>query len=134
MLSVFLETTPPADPNQLMPGLEAEQVSPGVIGFFATFFVVVALAALILDFTRRQRRLRYRLAYAAEQEAQETGTAQEPDTNVSSSSETSSAASTGTGTGSGDDVVVRDSGLSKPSGSTSKAPFTEATEPDQTRS
>lgn len=130
MLSVFLETTPPADPNQLMPGLEAEQVSPGVIGFFATFFVVVALAALILDFTRRQRRLRYRLAYAAEQEAQEAGTAQESDTNVSSSSETSSAASTG----SGDDVVVRDSGLSKPSGSTSKAPFTEATEPDQTRS
>lgn len=132
MLSVFLETTPPADPNQLMPGLEAEQVSPGVIGFFATFFVVVALAALILDFTRRQRRLRYRLAYAAEQEAQEAGTAQESDTNVSSSSETSSAASTGTG--SGDDVVVRDSGLSKPSGSTSKVPFTEATEPDQTRS
>lgn len=130
MLSVFLETTPPADPNQLMPGLEAEQVSPGVIGFFATFFVVVALAALILDFTRRQRRLRYRLAYAAEQEAQEAGTAQESDTNASSSSETSSAASTG----SGDDVVVRDSGLSKPSGSTSKAPFTEATEPDQTRS
>ncbi|MDO5617523.1 hypothetical protein [Kocuria sp.] len=68
---MFLETTAPADPNQLMPGLEPEQVSPGVIGFFATFFVVVALAALILDFMRRQRRLRYRMAYAAEREAQE---------------------------------------------------------------
>lgn len=71
MLTVFLETTAPADPNQLMPGLEAEQVSPGVIGFFATFFVVVALAALIVDFMRRQRRLRYRMAYAREREAQQ---------------------------------------------------------------
>lgn len=71
MMTLFLETTAPADPNQLMPGLEAEQVSPGVIGFFATFFVVVALAGLIVDFVRRQRRLRYRMAYAAEREMAE---------------------------------------------------------------
>lgn len=96
MLSVFLETTPPADPNQLMPGLEPEQVSPGVIGFFATFFVVVALAALILDFMRRQRRLRYRLAYAAEQEAREnqgspaTEGAQRPAPTATPASSTSS--------------------------------------------
>lgn len=128
MLSVFLETTPPADPNQLMPGLEAEQVSPGVIGFFATFFVVVALAALILDFTRRQRRLRYRLAYAAEQEAQETaGTAQE------SGRDASSVSSSGTGTGTDGDVVVGDSGVVGSSSSTGEAPLTEGTDQGPTR-
>ncbi|KAA9394620.1 hypothetical protein FCK90_05450 [Kocuria coralli] len=77
MLTLFLEATPSADPNELMPGLEAEQVSPGVIGFLATFFVVVALALLIVDFVRRQRRLRYRMDYAREREAQEAREAQE---------------------------------------------------------
>lgn len=75
-MTLFWATTPPADPNQLMPGLEAEQVSPGVIGFFATFFLVVALVLLLVDFTRRQRRLRYRMAYAAEQEQLEAQHAQ----------------------------------------------------------
>lgn len=71
-LSLFLASTPPPDPNQLRPGLSAEQVSPGVIGFFATFFVVIALIVLIVDFTRRQRRLRYRIAYAQQQEAEQS--------------------------------------------------------------
>lgn len=69
MLTLYLQTAAPSDPNDLMPGLEPEQVSPGVIGFFATFFVVLALTVLILDFMRRQRRLRYRMAYAREREA-----------------------------------------------------------------
>lgn len=35
-------------------------VTPGVIGFVATFFIAAATILLILDMTRRVRRVRYR--------------------------------------------------------------------------
>ncbi|MBD2762771.1 hypothetical protein IEE92_09440 [Kocuria sp. cx-116] len=58
--------------GDLKPGLEPSQVSPGLAGFLATFFLVVVVILLILDFNRRNRRLRYRAQYA-EQRAAEDG-------------------------------------------------------------
>ena len=46
-------TTPPSTPNPL-------DVTPGWIGFLAIFFIAVATVLLILDMTRRIRRVRYR--------------------------------------------------------------------------
>jgi hypothetical protein len=42
---------PPADPRD---------VTPGVIGFLATLFIAVATILLLIDMTRRIRRVRYR--------------------------------------------------------------------------
>lgn len=58
--------------GDLKPGLEPSQVSPGLAGFLATFFLVAVVILLILDFNRRNRRLRYRAQYA-EQRAAEDG-------------------------------------------------------------
>lgn len=53
--SVLTETTPvpPVTPDE-------ELVSPGIIGFIATFFVAVATVLLIIDMVRRVRRVNYR--------------------------------------------------------------------------
>ena len=40
--------------------LDPNAVTPGVIGFFAIFFIAVATVLLVLDITRRVRRTRYR--------------------------------------------------------------------------
>lgn len=71
MLSLYLQTSDATDPDQLRPGLEAEQVSPGLLGFLVTFLMVAAVILLILDLVRRQRRLRYRADYARRREAEE---------------------------------------------------------------
>ncbi|MFZ5869864.1 MAG: hypothetical protein ACOYXW_04965, partial [Actinomycetota bacterium] len=41
-------------------GLDPNSVSPGLIGFLATFGVVVATILLFVNMSRRLRRLRYR--------------------------------------------------------------------------
>lgn len=48
--------------SELIPPIEVDPVSvtPGVVGFVATFLVAIAALALILDMVRRVRRVRYR--------------------------------------------------------------------------
>ena len=59
----------------LKPGLTQDMVTPGLLGFLATAFIVIIMAFLIVDMVRRIRRVRYRgeLAEAAEQDAVEQG-------------------------------------------------------------
>lgn len=64
-----LATTPaPAPSPSLRPGLSQEQVTPGLLGFLLTAFIVVLTALLIVDMVRRIRRVRYR-AQAEEERA-----------------------------------------------------------------
>ncbi|PSS45954.1 hypothetical protein C6401_01775 [Arthrobacter woluwensis] len=62
----------------LKPGLTQDMVTPGLLGFLATAFIVIIMAFLIVDMVRRIRRVRYRgeVAEAAEQEAVEADGAQ----------------------------------------------------------
>ncbi|MEX2441285.1 MAG: hypothetical protein WD400_01415 [Pontimonas sp.] len=48
--------------SELIPSIEVDpaSVTPGVIGFVATFLVAIAALALMLDLVRRVRRVRYR--------------------------------------------------------------------------
>lgn len=50
----------PSPDVTLKPGLEPDQVTPGALGFFATFFMVVAVILLMRSMTARIRRVRYR--------------------------------------------------------------------------
>lgn len=71
---LWLSTPPPGD--EIDPNI----VTPGVWGFVLTIFVVVAVVLLVLDMTRRMRRLRYRAEVAERLDAEETATAEgEPD-------------------------------------------------------
>lgn len=68
-LGVLLAATPTPSPSAT--GADLSTVSPGLTGFLATFAIVIATVLLILDMSRRVRRLRYRerLAQAAEEAA-----------------------------------------------------------------
>jgi hypothetical protein len=57
---LVLATTAPGDSGSLRPGLDADQVSPGFLGFLFTLFVVVIMFFLIRDMVKRIRRVRYR--------------------------------------------------------------------------
>lgn len=59
---VSLTTTPPPSPgtNGLRPGLTENMVTPGLLGFVMTAFMVIAVVTLMVSMTRRIRRLRYR--------------------------------------------------------------------------
>ncbi|MET3810783.1 hypothetical protein [Arthrobacter sp. UYEF3] len=60
-LLIALATSPaPAPSPSLRPGLDLDQVTPGLLGFLLTAFVVVLTALLIVDMVRRIRRVRYR--------------------------------------------------------------------------
>lgn len=66
--------TDPAVPQQpgLRPGLTEDQVTPGLLGFLVTFFIVVVMVFLIRDMVKRVRRVRYRQQVeGTEQEAPE---------------------------------------------------------------
>ncbi|MDP9989025.1 hypothetical protein J2S98_004214 [Arthrobacter oryzae] len=58
---VSLTTTPPPSPetNGLRPGLTQNMVTPGLLGFVMTAFMVIAVVTLMVSMTRRIRRLRY---------------------------------------------------------------------------
>lgn len=59
-LLLALATTPaPAPTPSLRPGLSPGQVTPGLLGFLLTAFIVVLTALLIVDMVRRIRRVRY---------------------------------------------------------------------------
>ncbi|MGO4492935.1 hypothetical protein AB4Y86_12745 [Arthrobacter sp. 2YAF22_2] len=60
-LLIALATSPaPAPSPSLRPGLDQDQVTPGLLGFLLTAFIVVLTALLIVDMVRRIRRVRYR--------------------------------------------------------------------------
>lgn len=61
-----MDSAPEFDPNT---------VTPGVIGFFAMFFVAAAVVLLMLDMTRRIRRTRYRGEVAERLDAEEAALA-----------------------------------------------------------
>lgn len=58
MLTVLASS--PAPSPSLRPGLTEDQVTPGLLGFLLTAFIVVLTALLIVDMVRRIRRVRYR--------------------------------------------------------------------------
>ena len=76
-LLLALATTPAPTPTpSLRPGLSEDQVTPGLLGFLLTAFIVVLTALLIVDMVRRIRRVRYRAQVEAERlAAEEAGTA-----------------------------------------------------------
>ncbi|GAB3548297.1 hypothetical protein GCM10027404_11920 [Arthrobacter tumbae] len=61
LLNLAATVTPaPGDDPSLRPGLDPADVTPGLLGFLATLFLVIAVIFLIRDMTRRIRRVRYR--------------------------------------------------------------------------
>ena len=52
--------TPSPDVPGLRPGLTEDQITPGLLGFVATFAIVIAMFFLIRDMVKRVRRVRYR--------------------------------------------------------------------------
>src|SRR6476619_4803251 len=69
-LLIALATSPaPAPSPSLRPGLDQDQVTPGLLGFLLTAFIVVLTALLIVDMVRRIRRVRYRAQVEAERAA-----------------------------------------------------------------
>lgn len=68
-LLIALATTPaPAPSPSLREGLSPNQVTPGLLGFLLTAFIVVLTALLIVDMVRRIRRVRYRAQVEEERE------------------------------------------------------------------
>lgn len=60
-LLLILATTPlPTPTPSLRPGLNEDQVTPGLLGFLLTAFIVVLTSLLVVDMVRRVRRVRYR--------------------------------------------------------------------------
>jgi hypothetical protein len=69
-LLTALATTPAPTPSpSLRPGLSQDQVTPGLLGFLLTAFIVVLTALLIVDMVRRIRRVRYRAQVEEERAA-----------------------------------------------------------------
>ena len=69
-LLTALATTPaPAPSPSLREGLSQDQVTPGLLGFLLTAFIVVLTALLIVDMVRRIRRVRYRAQVEEERAA-----------------------------------------------------------------
>lgn len=60
--TVIVWTADEPIPVPTMPGFQGDEnlVTPGVIGFFLTFLVMVAAVLLIIDMVRRVRRVNYR--------------------------------------------------------------------------
>jgi hypothetical protein len=67
-LLIALASSPAPSPG-LKPGLSQDQVTPGLLGFLLTAFIVVLTALLIVDMVRRIRRVRYRAQVEEERQA-----------------------------------------------------------------
>jgi hypothetical protein len=52
-------------------GVNPDDVTPGVVGFIAIFLIAVAVVFLVIDMTRRIRRVRYRAEIAAKLDAEQ---------------------------------------------------------------
>ena len=69
---IALATAPAPTPSpSLRPGLSQDQVTPGLLGFLLTAFIVLLTALLIVDMVRRIRRVRYRAQVEEERAAAE---------------------------------------------------------------
>ncbi len=66
----LLSATPTPSPSASLT-VQPDSVTPGVVGFLAMLFVTVAVVLLVLDMTRRIRRVRYRGEFAERREAAE---------------------------------------------------------------
>lgn len=66
---LWLEATPTPTPYPDFTG-DPNQVTPGVIGFVAIFLIAAATVLLIVDMTRRVRRVRYRAEVREQLEAE----------------------------------------------------------------
>ncbi len=53
-------------------------VTPGIIGFIVTFFIAVATVLLVVDMTRRIRRVRYRAEVQEQLAAERAAAASDP--------------------------------------------------------
>jgi hypothetical protein len=80
ILQWITEVTPTPTP---LPVIDEDMVTPGVVGFLVTFLIAVATVLLIIDMTRRIRRVRYR-AEVQEQLKAERGESSENDQTASS--------------------------------------------------
>ena len=74
--SVHLAATPVPTPSGAP---SDDSVTPGVVGFAVTFFIAVAAILLVLDMTRRIRRVRYRAEIAEKLDAEQGGTTPDRD-------------------------------------------------------
>ncbi|WP_299169649.1 hypothetical protein [uncultured Arthrobacter sp.] len=74
--SVFA-LVPAPDEGQLRPGLDPSEVTPGLLGFLMTLFMVIAVILLMRSMVGRVRRVRYR-AQAEEQQRTYTDDASTP--------------------------------------------------------
>ena len=72
-----LSTMPTPGPGNdgLRPGLSADQVSPGFLGFLMTAFMVIAVVMLMVSMTRRIRRVRYDAQFSEQASQTEPGEA-----------------------------------------------------------
>lgn len=66
MIKLLEAVSSPSDSPSLKAGLSEDQVSPGLLGFLLTFFVVALTSFLIVDMVRRIRRVRYRAQVAGD--------------------------------------------------------------------
>ena len=77
-LAVIEAATATPSPLPIAPGVEPDLVTPGVIGFAVTALFIVVVILLVIDMTKRMRRVRYRAEarerIAAELDAQVEGT------------------------------------------------------------
>lgn len=80
LLQWIAEVTPTPTP---IPVIDEDMVTPGVVGFLVTFLIAVATVLLVIDMTRRIRRVRYR-AEVQEQLKAERGETGETDQSDSS--------------------------------------------------
>ena len=80
LLAWLADVTPTPSPS---PALNEDLLTPAIVGFVVTFFISVATVLLVIDMTRRIRRVRYRAEVqeqleAEEREAAEGGKAGKP--------------------------------------------------------
>lgn len=67
-LILLATATPSPDGPGLRPGLTEDQITPGLLGFVATFSIVIVMVFIIRDMVKRIRRVRYRAQVEAEME------------------------------------------------------------------
>lgn len=85
-------TVSPSPDETLAPGVEEGDVTPGLLGFIVTLFLVVCVVFLIRDMVRRIRRVRYR-------DQVDNGNEFEGDDDVPASGEAPGSAGAGAGAG-----------------------------------
>lgn len=71
----FLPLATPAPPE----GFDPDTVTPGVVGFALTFLVAVAVVLLVVDMSRRVRRVNYRQQANERLDAEEAAAESEKD-------------------------------------------------------